>query len=139
MKETLITLDVKTITDTTKAKQLEWDTTSSSYFNIFLSYNSRFFMSNNSNVNMNSFSKLGASTYDGEEVGDGWPFEKSSFGPLCFFCFFPGKKNLVISQSYLCHKLEVLTQCMCRYHFLLQCDNTDKVDQQIHIVYLGLW
>ena len=87
-------LDVKTITDTTKAKQLEWDTTSSSYFNIFLSYNSRFFMSNHSNVNMNSFSKLGTSTYDGEEVGDGWPFEKSSFGPLCFFCFFPGKKKL---------------------------------------------
>ena len=51
-------LDIKTITDTTKAKQLEWDTTSSSYFNIFLSYNSRFFMSNNSNVNVNSFSKL---------------------------------------------------------------------------------
>lgn len=51
-------------------------------------------MSNNSNVNMNSFSKLGTSTYDGEEVGDdGWPFEKSSFGPLCFFCFFPGKKT----------------------------------------------
>ena len=52
-------------------------------------------MSNNSNVNMNSFSKPGTSTYDGEEVGDdGWPFEKSSFGPLCFFCFFPGKKIL---------------------------------------------
>lgn len=49
------------------------------------------------------------------------------------------KKNLVNSQSYLCHKLKVLTQHMCRYHFLLQCDNTDKVDQQIHIVYLGLW
>ena len=70
-------------------------------------------MSNNSNVNMNSFSKLGASTYDGEEVGDGWPFEKSSFGPLCFFCFFPGKKNLVISQSYLCHKLEVQLLNVC--------------------------
>lgn len=49
------------------------------------------------------------------------------------------KKNLVNSQSYLYHKLKVLTQCMCRYHFLLQCDNTDKVDQQIHIVYFGLW
>lgn len=49
------------------------------------------------------------------------------------------KKNFVSSQSYLYHKLKVLTQCMCRYHFLLQFDNTDKVDQQIHIVYFGLW
>ena len=47
-------------------------------------------------MNMNSFSKLGAITYDGEEVGDGWPFEKSSLGPLFFFCFFPenGKIDL---------------------------------------------
>lgn len=47
------------------------------------------------------------------------------------------KKNLVNSQSYLCQKLKVLTQCMCRCHFLLQCDNTDKVDQQIHIICLS--
>ena len=62
---------------------------------MFLSYNSRCFISNNSNVNLNSFSNLGASTYDGEEVGDG-PIEKSSLGPLCFFCFFPenGKIDL---------------------------------------------
>lgn len=63
---------------------------------MFFTYNSRCFISNNSNVNMNSFSNLGASTYDGEEVDGGGLFEKSSLGPLCFFCFFPenGKIDL---------------------------------------------
>lgn len=53
--------------------------------------------------------------------------------------FLEKKTQSIPSLIILYHKLKVLTQCMCRYHFLLQGDNTDKVDKQIHIVYFGLW
>ena len=41
--------------------------------------------------------------------------------------------------SLICTTSSKSSLNVCRYHFLLQFDNTDKVDQQIHIVYFGLW
>ena len=38
-------------------------------------------------------------TYDGDDVGDGWPFEKSNFG-LGFFGFFPERIKITWHQLH---------------------------------------
>lgn len=48
-------------------------------------------------------------TYDGDVVGDGWPFEKSNLG-FGFFCFFP-EINKITLQLQWTWKPGLFTRC----------------------------